>query len=111
MIVDPEKGPIVQKEFDLYLSGVGVRRIAKQFIEEGVPAIGTSGRWQAPYLYQVIKSPKVIGTLTNMDGADIEGFYPAVVDKKIDNLLSVLDWNLKQDTDTSNTFNSLFEFE
>jgi len=42
------------------------------------------------------------------DDAEMEA---AVVDKKIDNLLSVLDWNLKQDTDTSNTFNSLFEFE
>ena len=35
----------------------------------------------------------------------------AVVDQKIDNLLSVLEWDLAQETDTSNTFNSLFEFE
>ncbi|WP_417831915.1 recombinase family protein [Terasakiella sp.] len=83
VIVDLEKGRIVRRVFELYLSGVGVRRIAKQFIEEGVPAFGKSGVWQAPYLYQVIKSPKVIGTLTNMDGTDIEGFYPAAVDKKI----------------------------
>jgi DNA polymerase elongation subunit (family B) len=34
-----------------------------------------------------------------------------VVDQKIDNLLSVLEWDLAQETDTSNTFSSLFEFE
>ena len=42
------------------------------------------------------------------DDAEMEA---AVVDKKIDNLLSVLQWDLAQETDTSNTFNSLFEFE
>jgi len=34
-----------------------------------------------------------------------------VVDQKIDNLLHVLNWDLAQETDTSNTFSSLFEFE
>jgi DNA polymerase elongation subunit (family B) len=33
-----------------------------------------------------------------------------VVDQKIDNLLSVLDWDLKSATNTENTFQSLFEF-
>ena len=34
----------------------------------------------------------------------------AVVDKKVENLLGVLKWDLLQ-TDTTNTFHSLFEFE
>ena len=34
-----------------------------------------------------------------------------VVDQKIDNLLHVLAWDLAQETNTSNTFSSLFEFE
>ncbi len=34
-----------------------------------------------------------------------------VVDQKIDNLLGVLAWDLASETDTSNTFSSLFEFE
>ena len=34
-----------------------------------------------------------------------------VVDQKIDNLLHVLDWDLAQETNTTNTFNTLFEFE
>ena len=34
-----------------------------------------------------------------------------VVDQKIDNLLHVLAWDLAQETNTTNTFSSLFEFE
>jgi DNA polymerase elongation subunit (family B) len=34
-----------------------------------------------------------------------------VVDQKIDNLLHVLDWDLAQETNTTNTFNTLFEFD
>jgi DNA polymerase elongation subunit (family B) len=34
-----------------------------------------------------------------------------VVDQKIDNLLGVLDWDLKSSTNTANTFTSLFSFE
>ena len=33
-----------------------------------------------------------------------------VVDQKIDNLLHVLDWDLASETNTTNTFNTLFEF-
>ena len=33
-----------------------------------------------------------------------------IVDQKIDNLLGVLDWDLKSATNTDNTFQSLFEF-
>ena len=33
-----------------------------------------------------------------------------IVDQKIDNLLSVLDWNLTGATQTANTFSTLFEF-
>ncbi len=34
-----------------------------------------------------------------------------VVDQKIDNLLHVLEWDLASETNTTNTFNTLFEFE
>jgi hypothetical protein len=34
-----------------------------------------------------------------------------IVDQKIDNLLSVLDWDLKGATQTANTFDDLFSFE
>mgnify|MGYP003327006844 FL=1 len=34
-----------------------------------------------------------------------------VVDQKVDNLLSVLDWDLASATNTENTFTNLFEFE
>ena len=34
-----------------------------------------------------------------------------IVDQKIDNLLAVLDWDLKVNTNTANTFDDLFSFE
>jgi len=39
---------------------------------------------------------------------DHGGMENAIINKKIDNLIGVLDWDLK-DTETTNTFNSLFE--
>ena len=42
------------------------------------------------------------------DNAEMEA---TVVDGKVDNLLSVLDWNLAAATNTDNTFTSLFSFE
>jgi hypothetical protein len=41
------------------------------------------------------------------DDAEMEA---TVIDGKIDNLLSVLDWNLSSATNTENTFQTLFEF-
>jgi DNA polymerase elongation subunit (family B) len=41
------------------------------------------------------------------DDAEMER---TLVDEKIDNLLGVLDWNLRSDTNTSNTFDDLFSF-
>jgi DNA polymerase elongation subunit (family B) len=42
---------------------------------------------------------------------DNEAMQATVVDKKIDNLLGVLDWDLAAATNTENTFTSLFSFE
>jgi hypothetical protein len=33
-----------------------------------------------------------------------------VIDGKVDNLLGVLDWDLEGSTNTTNTFQSLFDF-
>ena len=42
---------------------------------------------------------------------DNDAMQATVVDKKIDNLLGVLDWELASATNTENTFTSLFSFE
>ena len=42
---------------------------------------------------------------------DNEAMQATVVDKKIDNLLGVLDWDLAAATNTENTFTSLFSFQ
>jgi len=41
---------------------------------------------------------------------DNEGMMAAIVDKKVDNLLGQLNWNLKEATDIYSTVNSLFKF-
>lgn len=41
---------------------------------------------------------------------DRDGMIKTLVDEKIENLLGVLNWKLREDINTSNTFNSLFKF-
>jgi len=41
---------------------------------------------------------------------DDETMEAMAIDKKVDNLLGVLDWDLATHTDTSSTFSNLFEF-
>ena len=41
---------------------------------------------------------------------DDHAMEDAIVDQKIDNLLSVLNWNLQEQTNTANTFDDLFSF-
>ena len=41
---------------------------------------------------------------------DDELMTETIVDAKVNNLLDVLDWSLKDKTDTSTTFDSLFDF-
>lgn len=40
---------------------------------------------------------------------DNEAMEQTILDQKLDNLIGVLDWDI-QSTETSNTFNKLFEF-
>jgi len=40
-----------------------------------------------------------------------EAMLEAIVDQKIDNLLGDLNWNIKEKTQTNNTFDTLFSFE
>ena len=42
---------------------------------------------------------------------DDEAMQDAIVDQKIDNLLGELDWELREKTQTKNTFDTLFSFE
>jgi hypothetical protein len=42
---------------------------------------------------------------------DDSSMESTIVDQKIENLLGVLNWNLKDTTQTNNTFNLLFELE
>jgi hypothetical protein len=41
---------------------------------------------------------------------DDNGMETTVIDGKLDNLLGVLEWDIDSSTNTTNTFQSLFEF-
>ena len=41
---------------------------------------------------------------------DDAAMLTAIVDQKVDNLLGVLNWGLRELTDTASTFDSLFDF-
>jgi hypothetical protein len=47
-------------------------------------------------------------TTLSFDDSSME---KVLIDEKIDNLIGILDWNLRSDTDTTNNFSSLFSFE
>ena len=42
---------------------------------------------------------------------DLEGMIKGLVDEKVENMLSVLDWGIREDTNINNNFNDLFSFE
>lgn len=42
---------------------------------------------------------------------DEEGMMSAIVDKKVENLLGVLDWNIREATDINSTFSKLFKIK
>jgi DNA polymerase elongation subunit (family B) len=41
---------------------------------------------------------------------DLEGMIKGLVDEKVENMLGVLDWGIREDTNITNNFNDLFSF-
>ena len=72
--------------FDWASEGMGITSIAGRLNKRGEPTWGTSRSWRRTVVYQMLTSPAAMGTLI-LDMADakreIEGYYPAVVDKAL----------------------------
>ncbi|WP_421293014.1 recombinase family protein [Aeromonas veronii] len=80
----------VKHIFDLYISGMTIRPIARylteQNIEYPVPKIAKKGinagkySWNSGRIMTILSSSCVYGTYTPLNGDPIEDYYPAVVD-------------------------------
>jgi Recombinase len=88
----PDRAEIVQRVFKLSIAGVGSYAIAKIFNETNVPAFGTSGRWDASTIDNMLRSRATLGEHQPKDyragkecpiGPPIADYYPAVIDEAL----------------------------
>ena len=59
--VNPVKGAVVRRIFDLAAAGYGIGSIAKLFNREGVPPISKSKHWYDSYVYKVLVNRAAFG--------------------------------------------------
>jgi DNA invertase Pin-like site-specific DNA recombinase len=90
--IDPAKGDVVRRIFDMTLAGVGENKIAAVFNQEGVPVMERGKMWHRSTVAKILRNPATIGTLVpgRMEDVDgkrkrvleepVKGVYPAVID-------------------------------
>jgi DNA invertase Pin-like site-specific DNA recombinase len=86
--VKEEAAGVVRRIYAMARDGLGVYRITERLTREGVPPIGSKGRWVRPYVYRILANPAAMGTYQPQrqegkrvvpEGLPIPGYYPAVV--------------------------------
>jgi len=110
-VEDKAKVKIVKRIFDLTLKGVGVNKLAQDFNEQGVPAIGrprrrradapgvgAPGKWQVTFIQKLLSNPAVIGEFHDhrreydhdtrkytrvSTGEVIKNYYPRIIDTAV----------------------------
>lgn len=60
LVIDPEKAMIVRRIFDMYIGGMGIKRIAVQLNEEGIPS-PTGIQWNNITINKMLRQEKYIG--------------------------------------------------
>lgn len=84
-IVNQHKAEVVQRIFDLALTGYGTPTIARKFNAEGVPTMVRAKCWTFGVINAILKNESVIGTYTPKKVAaerhaePIKGYYPAII--------------------------------
>jgi DNA-binding CsgD family transcriptional regulator len=87
----PDRAEIVQRIFQLSIAGLGGYTIAKLLNAEGVPAFGSSKKWDQSTIHNMLSSKATIGEYQRKQilegeevsvGEPIPNYYPAVVDTK-----------------------------
>jgi DNA invertase Pin-like site-specific DNA recombinase len=81
----PERAVAVKKVFLLAGRGYGYKRIVRTLTDEGVPPIGSSGKWSKAYVALLLNDRRVLGELQprtvdgKAEGQVIPDYYPPVV--------------------------------
>jgi DNA-binding CsgD family transcriptional regulator len=88
----PERADIVRQIFDLSIGGMGGYTIAKLLNTKGVPAFGTSKKWDQSTIHNMLSSRATIGEYQRkqtVDGKEypagdpVPGYYPPVIDENL----------------------------
>jgi DNA invertase Pin-like site-specific DNA recombinase len=79
----PEKVAIIKKVFDLARRGLGLFRLRRALVAEGVPGIGRSGKWSFTNLHHLLSNRGLLGEYRPTARGEyldpIQGYYPRVI--------------------------------
>jgi len=88
--VDNDKVQTIKRVFDMYLSGLGRRKIASTLNREQVPPVSKrkAATWNEVYIQKLITNPALIGHFQPMSkgepvGEVIKSYYPKVIDESL----------------------------
>jgi DNA invertase Pin-like site-specific DNA recombinase len=85
-VLIPERAAVVKRIYHLAANGYGQKAIAKTFIREEVPPIGTANHWNSSYIGAILRDRRAVGEFQpkrkhgrEKDGEAIADYFPAVV--------------------------------
>ncbi|MBL4760202.1 MAG: recombinase family protein [Mariprofundaceae bacterium] len=86
--VIPERVAIIRKIFDMTIAGVGQRKIASTFNEQGLKLFGNASMWHPAYISKVVNNRAVLGEYQPKQNAirfgdPIVSYYPAIISEEI----------------------------
>jgi hypothetical protein len=104
----PDRAEVVRQIFEMSAAGVGGYTIANQLNANGVPAFGSSSKWDQSTIHNMLTNRAVVGELQPKEyakakespqkerdrkgtpsGEPVKNYYPAVVDEDLFNLAQV----------------------
>lgn len=82
----PERTKVIKQIVEMTIAGMGKRTITRSLNRSGFKPFGRGQRWWDSYIQKILESPALYGTYQPKsggvpDGAPIENYYPAVIDK------------------------------
>ena len=89
LLFNKERAAIVKRIFQMSIAGTGGYTKAKLLNDEGVPAFGTSNRWDQSTIHNMLSSRATIGEYQKKKkingrevpiGDPVSNYYPAVID-------------------------------
>lgn len=86
----PDRVEVIQKIFDLCISGMGRRAIAQRLNRDGIPSFGGGRGWHLSYVKSILTTRAVMGEFQPHkkiagkripDGEVIKNYFPKIVDE------------------------------